>query len=161
MLKLECINAWQEEQTKLDQRMMQNVRRAAKDADAIMLLVDSQENAADALPLIEAYNRNGSVPMAVILNKVRIFIPWSITGQQPDDFQVYGSEQRALVRQIDLLTGLKEQQLVSLFSEQPGVDTVIPVSALKGNNVKAVEDWAISKLPEGPSLYPKVDVFQI
>lgn len=50
--------------------MMQNVKRAAREADAIILLVDANEGAEEALPLIEAYNRDGSLPMAVILNKV-------------------------------------------------------------------------------------------
>ena len=27
---------------------------------------------------------------------------------------------------------------------------------LQGHNVKAVEDWAVSHLPRGPALYPKV-----
>ena len=58
--------------------------------------------------------------------------------------------------QVDLLTSLKLRQLVDYFEEQPGVDKVIPISALKGKNLKDVEEWALSHLPEGPALYPKV-----
>ncbi len=35
------------------------------------------------------------------------------------------------------------------------MDAVIPISALQGRNLRAVEDWAVAQLPEGPSLYPK------
>ncbi len=58
--------------------------------------------------------------------------------------------------QVDLLTSLKLRQLVEYFEEQPGIDKVIPISALKGKNLKDVEEWALSHLPEGPALYPKV-----
>ena len=58
--------------------------------------------------------------------------------------------------QVDLLTALRLRQLVEYLEAQPGIDTVIPISALKGKNLKVVEDWAVSNLPEGPALYPKV-----
>jgi GTP-binding protein Era len=58
--------------------------------------------------------------------------------------------------QVDLLTALRLRQLVEYFEAQPGIDTVIPISALKARNLQDVEDWAVSHLPEGPALYPKV-----
>ncbi|EIE25333.1 GTP-binding protein Era [Coccomyxa subellipsoidea C-169] len=109
----------------LDQRMMQNVRQATKDADAVLAIVDGNDRAEEALPLLAPYCRKGSVPLAVVLNKV------------------------------DLLTALRLRQLVEYFELQPGIDAVIPVSALKGRNLKDVEEWAVSHLPEGPALYPK------
>ncbi|CAL8460565.1 g94 [Coccomyxa elongata] len=112
----------------LDQRMMQNVRQATKDADAVLAIVDANDRPEAALPLLQPYLRKGSVPLAVVLNKV------------------------------DLLTSLKLRQLVEYFEEQPGIDKVIPISALKGKNLKDVEEWALSHLPEGPALYPKDSV---
>lgn len=50
----------------------------------------------------------------------------------------------------------RERELVAYFGAEPGVDQVIPTSALKGRNVDAVERWAVAQLPLGPSLYPKV-----
>lgn len=37
----------------------------------------------------------------------------------------------------------------------PGVERVFPVSALAGVGHQAVQDWAVERLPEGPTLYPK------
>lgn len=58
--------------------------------------------------------------------------------------------------QVDLLTKLKLRQLVEHFESLPGIDAVIPISALKAKGLKEVEEWAVSHLPEGPALYPKV-----
>ena len=54
----------------MDQRMMQNVRQATKDADAVLAIVDGNDRAEEALPLLAPYCRKGSVPLAVVLNKV-------------------------------------------------------------------------------------------
>ena len=54
------------------------------------------------------------------------------------------------------MPGDRERELVAIFGAEPGVDEVIPISALQGHNVSAVERWAVSQLPLGPSLYPKV-----
>ena len=59
------------------------------------------------------------------------------------------------------MTGDREQELVATFGAEPGVDEVIPISALQGRNVGAVERWAVSQLPLGPSLYPKVRLCQV
>ena len=48
------------------------------------------------------------------------------------------------------------EKAAQAFQEVPSVETVIPVAAAKGRNVKAVEEWAVSHLPLGPALYPKV-----
>ena len=58
--------------------------------------------------------------------------------------------------QVDTVPEGRERELVALFGAQPGVHEVIPTSALQGRNVGAVERWAVSHLPLGPSLYPKV-----
>jgi GTPase Era involved in 16S rRNA processing len=60
----------QEPLNMLDQRMMQNVRQATKDADAVLVIVDANDRPEEALPMLQPYCRKGSVPLAVILNKV-------------------------------------------------------------------------------------------
>lgn len=60
----------QEPLNMLDQRMMQNVRQATKDADAVLAIVDANDRPEAALPLLQPYLRKGSVPLAVVLNKV-------------------------------------------------------------------------------------------
>ena len=58
--------------------------------------------------------------------------------------------------QVDLLFGNEVEEAAQVFRDVPKVEAVIPVAAAKGQNVKAVEDWAVSHLPLGPALYPKV-----
>ena len=57
---------------------------------------------------------------------------------------------------MDLLFGNEVEEAARIFEEVPKVEAVIRVAAAKGQNVKAVEEWAVSHLPLGPALYPKV-----
>lgn len=47
-------------------------------------------------------------------------------------------------------------ELISWFEEHCLAERIIPASALRGDNVASVLEWVVSKLPESPSLYPKV-----
>ena len=58
--------------------------------------------------------------------------------------------------QTDLLFDNEVEDAARVFRGVPSVETVIPVSAAEQRNVSAVEDWAVSHLPPGPALYPKV-----
>lgn len=60
----------QEERNKLDEQMMRNVRRATRDAEAVLFLVDAGVRPEDAAPLLQPYCNKG-LPVAVVLNKVR------------------------------------------------------------------------------------------
>ena len=62
--------ALQEERNKLDEQMMRNVRRATRDAEAVLFLVDAGARPEDALPLLRPYCGRG-LPVAVVLNKAR------------------------------------------------------------------------------------------
>ena len=62
--------------------------------------------------------------------------------------------------QVDLLFGNEIEEAAQVFRDVPKVEAVIPVAATTGHNVKAVEDWAVSHLPLGPALYPKVHLGQ-
>ena len=50
--------------------MMRNVRRATRDAEAVLFLVDAGARPEDALPLLRPYCGRG-LPVAVVLNKAR------------------------------------------------------------------------------------------
>ena len=58
--------------------------------------------------------------------------------------------------QIDLLFDGEVEARARVFRGVPSVETVIPASAAEKRNVAAVEEWAVSHLPLGPALYPKV-----
>ena len=57
---------------------------------------------------------------------------------------------------MDLLRAAEARALQEFMTAQPGVATVLPTSAITGRGVEAVRDWAVARLPEGPTLYPKV-----
>lgn len=63
----------QTQRNKLDERMMQNVRQARREADAVLAIVDAsaQPRAALKVLLPPAEGRPGP-PLAVVLNKVGI-----------------------------------------------------------------------------------------
>lgn len=57
---------------------------------------------------------------------------------------------------MDLIDAARLAELQQLFESNPNVDTVLATSALRGQGVQEVKQWAASKLPFGPTLYPKV-----
>ncbi len=60
----------QEDRSKLDERMMQSVKRASKDADAMLVIVDASDRPAQALTFLASTFEEAAVPLAVVLNKV-------------------------------------------------------------------------------------------
>lgn len=61
-----------------------------------------------------------------------------------------------MLNKADLLSETELEQLVTWFKENSQADAVLPLSALNGTGVDALKEWAVSKLPLGPSLYDKV-----
>ena len=53
---------------------------------------------------------------------------------------------------------LTHAQMKKWFESQPGVSKVLPASALAGVGHLTVRDWAVERLPAGPTLYPKDEV---
>ena len=49
--------------------MMQSVKRASKDADAMLVIVDASDRPAQALTFLASTFEEASVPLAVVLNK--------------------------------------------------------------------------------------------
>eukprot|EP01024_Parvocaulis_polyphysoides_P049291 TRINITY_DN47626_c0_g1_i1.p1 TRINITY_DN47626_c0_g1~~TRINITY_DN47626_c0_g1_i1.p1 ORF type:complete len:236 (+),score=34.56 TRINITY_DN47626_c0_g1_i1:45-710(+) len=105
--------------------MMAYVQRSMKQADALLALIDATKNPEDALRMIQLPEGWSGPPMAVALNKV------------------------------DLLNNKQQKQLKDWFLSNCRCDDVFLISALKGTNLKEVTDWAVSKMPQGPTLYPK------
>jgi GTPase len=45
------------------------------------------------------------------------------------------------------------------YQKFTSVDDVIPISAKFGQGVDDIKEWIVSKLPLGPSYYPKVLIY--
>ena len=63
-----------EERNQLDEQMMRAVRRATRDAEAVLFLVDAGDRPEQALRLLQPYCGRG-LPVAVVLNKARARAP--------------------------------------------------------------------------------------
>lgn len=61
-----------------------------------------------------------------------------------------------LLNKADLLPGEELAALEAWFKQFCRADVVVPISALQGSNLDEVTRWIEAKLPEGPSMYPKV-----
>lgn len=61
-----------------------------------------------------------------------------------------------LLNKADLLAPEVLEELVAWYRANCKADTVLPICALSGSGLGPVRDWIVSKLPESPSLYPKV-----
>ena len=60
-----------------------------------------------------------------------------------------------IINKCDLLQVDEIREVKEYFERIPGVERVFPVSALAGVGHDAVREWALTHLPEGPTLYPK------
>jgi hypothetical protein len=61
-----------------------------------------------------------------------------------------------LLNKVDLLSPEQRAELEGWFEANCGAERTLPISALNATNTPSVVDWVVSKLPEGPSMYPKV-----
>jgi len=64
-------NMPQEDRSKLDERMMQSVKRASRDADAMLVIIDASDRPEQTLTFLDSTFKEATVPTAVILNKAR------------------------------------------------------------------------------------------
>ena len=46
-------------------------------------------------------------------------------------------------------------ELIEYFQAQEAIDEVLPISALNSTGTRNVKEWALERLPLGPTLYPK------
>lgn len=116
---------------RLDRAMVNSAWAGAGDADAVVLIVDAPDVAADPKgisagdtdAIIEGLKANHR-KAALVLNK--------IDG----------------MKRTDLLPLVEKYNAEGIFEQ------VFLISALKGEAVSDVADWVAAKMPEGPWLYP-------
>ena len=58
------------------------------------------------------------------------------------------------INKIDMLTKPRVLPVIDTWSRFGSFDEIVPISALKGDNVDRLESVLVSKLPEGAALYP-------
>jgi GTP-binding protein Era len=117
---------------RLDRAMVQSAWSGAKDADAVLLIVDAPELAAqpdglaarDTAAIIEGLKKNNQ-KAALLLNK--------IDG----------------MKRTDLLP------LIEKFNAEGIFESVFVISALKGDHIGDVADWCAARMPLGPWLFPE------
>ena len=125
MVLLDTPGVMKEEFNKLDEMMLKSVRNAMANADVLLAIVDATRDPYGAFEGLLPEHRANPAPLGVIINKCDLL-------------------------QVDEIREVKEY-----FERIPGVERVFPVSALAGVGHDAVREWALTHLPEGPTLYPK------
>ena len=125
MVLLDTPGVMKEEFNKLDEMMLKSVRNAMANADVLLAIVDATRDPYGAFEGLLPEQRTNPAPLGVIVNKCDLL-------------------------EVDEIREVKEY-----FERIPGVQKVFPVSALAGVGHDAVQKWALTNLPEGPTLYPK------
>ncbi|KXZ48547.1 hypothetical protein GPECTOR_27g718 [Gonium pectorale] len=111
--------------TKLEERMMAAVVHSIKESEAIIAVVDSADNPREALGMFQPGENWNGPPMAVLLNKA------------------------------DLLDPARIPELKEWYKENCRAEEVFVGSAERHEGLEALKAWAVSRLPEGPTLYSK------
>jgi len=117
---------------RLDRAMVGAAWLGAEDADAILLLVDAADLAANP-------NSPAARDTAAILEGLKD-----------------NETRKALV--LNKIDGMKRETLLPLTEKlhsQASFEDVFLVSALSGDGVKDVAEWVNARMPEGPFLYPE------
>ena len=133
MVLLDTPGVLRERRTRMETAMMAAVRRAMKDADAIVMLVDASRGADEALRLMAPPEGARRPPLALLLNKCDLLSP--------------EERRRAEEWARDVTGGGGE-------GEGPA-DAVFLVSAKDGDGVADARQWVADRLPLGPRLYPR------
>ncbi|MCR8641971.1 GTPase Era [Paenibacillus sp. N1-5-1-14] len=110
--------------SKLGDYMMKTAHSTLNEVDAVLFLVDVVEGYGGGDRYIIEQLKNVKTPVLLLLNKIDMV--------QPEEL-------------LPIITKYKDMYP---FAE------IIPVSALKGNNVTTMLDQIIKYLPEGPQYYP-------
>ena len=116
---------------RLDRAMVKAAWAGAGDADAVILIVDAPDLAAnpDGLAAKDTYGvleelKRTQRKAALVMNKIDA------------------------MKRADLLPLVEKLNSEGIFEQ------VFMISALKGDGIAAVADWCASKMPAGPWLYP-------
>ena len=111
---------------KLGQYMVETAVRAIPDADVVLFLVDVSRPPNDEdRQIAEILQQRGSVPVLLTLNKA------------------------------DLLTSEQETTHAEAYQALGQFDKVLAISALRGDNLDALLEATIERLPLGPRYYPE------
>ncbi len=114
---------------RLDRAMVHAAWTGAKDADAVVLVVDAARGLTDEVEAIVSRLKDSRVPRALVLNKV----------------------DRLENKQQLLELSTRLHALVSF-------DTVFMISALSGDGVADIRRYLAGKVPAGPWHYPEDDI---
>ncbi len=117
---------------RLDRAMVKAAWMGAGDADAVVVIVDAPDLAAqpegpaarDTTAILEELAKAPAKPAALALNK------------------------------IDAMKTAELLPLAAKLNAEGRFEQVFMISALKGDRIGDVADWCASKMPEGPFLYP-------
>jgi GTP-binding protein Era len=111
--------------TRLNQRMMQEVREGLEGSDLILLITDATERFGPGEKFVLEMAKKTKTPAFLLLNKVD------------------------LIKQKDKLLALIEHwRQLHDFAE------IIPISAKKKDNLDVLLDAVVKHLPDGPSYFP-------
>ena len=125
MVLLDTPGVMVEEFNKLDGIMLKSVRNSMANADVLFYIVDAARDPYGAWEGL-APKKGKRVPTALILNKC----------------DMVGDRERIM-------------ELIEYFRAQEAIDEVLPISALNSTGTRNVKEWALERLPLGPTLYPK------
>jgi GTPase len=109
---------------RMNERMMKSVRDSINEADLVVLIVDCSV----------AFGRGDEFTLDLLKpTKTKKFL---------------------LLNKIDLISKKNVLPIIERYSKLATFDEVIPVSALKGDNVDTFVNQILKYLPEGPMFYP-------
>jgi len=117
---------------RLDRAMVTAAWAGAKDADAIVVIADAADLAANP----QGYAAHDTATIVAKLKE-------------------NGAKAALALNKID---GMKRADLLPLadrLDAEGAFEQVFMISALKGEGVKDVADWVAARMPEGPWLYPE------
>jgi len=108
----------------MNRRMVQTARRSISQGDVVLWLVEVNEPAGPGDRFVHGLLAKAGRPVILVLNKIDV------------------------VRKPAILPAIDAWSRFAPFA------AIVPVSALKGENVDRLETVILEHLPEGPALYP-------
>ncbi|GBF97241.1 GTPase Era [Raphidocelis subcapitata] len=148
MILFDTPGIMREARSRLDERMMAAVVSSIKAAEAIVAVVDADDDPREALSMFQPGPDWSGPPMAVMLNKADLVPPETLAELE----EWYRTNCRA--EAVFAGTALGRAPGGGGGWAGSGNDADARAAAA-GPAVQALKAWAVEKLPEGPTLYPK------
>lgn len=108
---------------RLGEYMVETARRALEEVDVILYVVDAAAEPGKGEQVILQYLQEVSTPVVLVVNK------------------------------IDLVKRGEWHEVAEFFKAQRDFAEVVPVSAVRGDNLEQLKEAIFSRLPEGPWFY--------